>query len=58
MGIPSNQAANACMFTTYGLFLVFGLVVAWKFSNKKEFLASIRSQPAIPLAFNFVASCM
>ncbi|KAK9370201.1 hypothetical protein V1509DRAFT_330234 [Lipomyces kononenkoae] len=56
MGIPSPQASNACMFTTYGVFLVFGLLVAWRYSNKKEFLAAIKSQPAIPLAFNFVAS--
>ncbi|KAK9492706.1 hypothetical protein V1508DRAFT_432705 [Lipomyces doorenjongii] len=56
MAIPSTQASNACIYTTYGVFLVFGLLVAWKFSNRKEFLAAIRSQPAIPLAFNFIAS--
>ncbi|KAK9387974.1 hypothetical protein V1515DRAFT_452193 [Lipomyces mesembrius] len=35
---------------------VFGLLVAWKFSNRKEFLAAIRSQPGKPyyysIAFN------
>ncbi|KAK9263226.1 hypothetical protein V1519DRAFT_382958 [Lipomyces tetrasporus] len=56
MAIPSTQASNASIYTTYGVFLVFGLVVAWRFSNRKEFLAAIRSQPAIPLAFNFIAS--
>ncbi|KAK9333153.1 hypothetical protein V1520DRAFT_271044 [Lipomyces starkeyi] len=56
MAIPSTQISNACIYTTYGVFLVFGLLVAWKFSNRKEFLAAIRSQPAIPLAFNFIAS--
>ncbi|KAK9314092.1 hypothetical protein V1522DRAFT_392251 [Lipomyces starkeyi] len=58
MAIPSTQASNACIYTTYGVFLVFGLLVAWKFSNRKEFLAAIRSQPAIPLAFNFIASVL
>ncbi|KAJ8102159.1 hypothetical protein POJ06DRAFT_248953 [Lipomyces tetrasporus] len=58
MAIPSTQASNASIYTTYGVFLVFGLVVAWRFSNRKEFLAAIRSQPAIPLAFNFIASAM
>ncbi|KAK9376869.1 uncharacterized protein V1513DRAFT_429694 [Lipomyces chichibuensis] len=56
MAIPSTLASNACIYTTYGVFLVFGLLVAWKFSNRKEFLAAIKSQRALPLAFNFIAS--
>ncbi|KAK7208540.1 hypothetical protein BZA70DRAFT_234740 [Myxozyma melibiosi] len=56
MGYISLRAANACVYTTYGVFLVLGLYVAWRFRGRKEFLAALRSQPPIPLAFNFLAS--
>ncbi|KAK9454072.1 hypothetical protein V1511DRAFT_404897 [Dipodascopsis uninucleata] len=59
MGLPSTQAANACLYVTYGLFLIMGLTVAWKKGrNNKEFLASNRSQPPIPLALNFIAAAL
>ncbi|KAK9448713.1 uncharacterized protein V1518DRAFT_433745 [Limtongia smithiae] len=54
----SHHASNACIYTTYAAFLILGLAVAWKFRNSKEFLASLKSQAAVPLAFNFLASGM
>ncbi|KAK6330890.1 hypothetical protein TWF718_003088 [Orbilia javanica] len=58
MGQPSTQASNAIIYLTYGLFLVMGLGFAWKFRNqsKEQFLSSNRTQRAIPLALNFIAS--
>lgn len=59
MGQPSFQASNAIIYLTYGAFLVSGLCVAWCWRNqsKSEFLAALRTQKAIPLALNFIASC-
>ncbi|PSS12437.1 hypothetical protein M430DRAFT_125989 [Amorphotheca resinae ATCC 22711] len=58
MGVPSTQASNAIIYLTYGAFLVFGCYIAWRLrkSTKGEYLASNRTQTAIPLALNFIAS--
>ncbi|KAF3915717.1 hypothetical protein AA313_de0201674 [Arthrobotrys entomopaga] len=58
MGQPSTQASNAVIYLTYALFLAMGLFFAWKYrkQSKAEFLSSNRTQRAVPLALNFVAS--
>merc|ERR1711939_964495 len=60
MGQPSHQASNAVIYTTYAAFLAFGLFVAWtlRHQTKGEYLASVRTQKGIPLAFNFIASAL
>ncbi|KAK0669534.1 hypothetical protein QBC41DRAFT_223690 [Cercophora samala] len=58
MGQPSWEASHALVYVTYGLFLIIGTGVAWTFRNqsKGEFLAGNRTQTAVPLALNFIAS--
>ncbi|KAI4248438.1 MAG: hypothetical protein L6R40_000998 [Gallowayella cf. fulva] len=60
MGQPSYQASNAIIYLTYGAFLVIGVSISWLWrgQSKKEFLASNRTQKAIPLALNFIASAL
>ncbi|KAJ4298477.1 hypothetical protein N0V88_003507 [Collariella sp. IMI 366227] len=60
MGQPSFEASNALVYVTYGAFLCVGTGVAWKFRNqsKGEFLAGNRTQTALPLALNFIASAL
>ncbi|KAL2020211.1 hypothetical protein VTK56DRAFT_8637 [Thermocarpiscus australiensis] len=60
MGQPSFEASNAIVYVTYGAFLAVGTGVAWKFRNqsKGEFLAGNRTQKALPLALNFIASAL
>ncbi|KZF20499.1 hypothetical protein L228DRAFT_223622 [Xylona heveae TC161] len=60
MGVPSFQASNAVIYLSYGAFLVSGLYIAWRWrhQSKSDFLATNRSQTAIPLAFNFIASAL
>ncbi|KAL2134210.1 hypothetical protein VTI74DRAFT_775 [Chaetomium olivicolor] len=49
MGQPSFEASNALVYVTYGVFLMVGTGVAWKFRNqsKGEFLAGNRTQTAL-----------
>ncbi|KAK3059508.1 hypothetical protein LTS18_010706, partial [Coniosporium uncinatum] len=58
MGVPSFAASNAIIYLTYGFFLVAGVYIAWRLrkQTKGEYLSSNRTQKAIPLAFNFIAS--
>ncbi|KAK8204707.1 hypothetical protein HDK77DRAFT_412158 [Phyllosticta capitalensis] len=58
MGVPSFEASNAIIYLTYGALLLSGCAVAWKLrhQNKGEYLSSNRTQKAIPLALNFIAS--
>ncbi|KAL2198764.1 hypothetical protein P885DRAFT_67914 [Corynascus similis CBS 632.67] len=60
MGQPSFEASHALVYVTYGVFLLVGTGVAWKFRNqsKGEFLAGNRTQTALPLALNFIASAL
>ncbi|ETI27192.1 hypothetical protein G647_09875 [Cladophialophora carrionii CBS 160.54] len=60
MGLPSQQASNAVIYTTYAAFLVFGLAIAWtlRHQSKGEYLATLRTQKGIPLALNFIASAL
>ncbi|TIC90641.1 putative urea active transporter 1 [Colletotrichum higginsianum] len=60
MGQPSAAASNAVIYVTYGLFLITGTAIAWKFRNqsKGEFLSGNRTQTAFPLALNFIASAL
>ncbi|KAL8914145.1 MAG: hypothetical protein Q9171_001140 [Xanthocarpia ochracea] len=60
MGQPSYQASNALIYLTYGAFLVTGVWIAWVWrgQSKKDFLANNRTQKAIPLALNFIASAL
>ncbi|EQB58945.1 hypothetical protein CGLO_00733 [Colletotrichum gloeosporioides Cg-14] len=46
MGQPSFAASNAIIYVTYGLFLITGTAIAWKFRNqsKGEFLSGNRTQ--------------
>ncbi|KAK4189172.1 hypothetical protein QBC35DRAFT_380893 [Podospora australis] len=58
MGQPSKEASHALVYVTYGIFLLIGTGVAWTFRNqsKGQFLAGNRTQTAVPLALNFIAS--
>ncbi|KAI4157411.1 MAG: hypothetical protein L6R39_000693 [Caloplaca ligustica] len=60
MGQPSFQASNAIIYLTYGAFLVTGVWIAWLWrrQSKADFLASNRTQKALPLALNFIASAL
>ncbi|KPI34934.1 uncharacterized protein AB675_3856 [Cyphellophora attinorum] len=60
MGMPSAPASNAIIYTTYALFLCFGLAVAWKLrkQSKGEWLSANGTQKGIPLALNFIASAL
>ncbi|XMA14787.1 hypothetical protein WAI453_007578 [Rhynchosporium graminicola] len=58
MGQPSTQASNAVVYLSYGAFLVFGCYIAWRLrhQSKADYLSSNRTQTAVPLALNFIAS--
>ncbi|KFH47074.1 hypothetical protein ACRE_020940 [Hapsidospora chrysogenum ATCC 11550] len=58
MGQPSFEASNAIIYLTYGAFLVMGIGIAWRLKDqsKIDFLSSNRTQTALPLALNFIAS--
>ncbi|TGZ80453.1 hypothetical protein EX30DRAFT_359054 [Ascodesmis nigricans] len=58
MGSLSSEASNALIYCTFGAFLISGCYIAWIFrqQSKMDFLHSNRTQTAIPLALNFVAS--
>ncbi|KAI9831481.1 MAG: hypothetical protein M1826_003371 [Phylliscum demangeonii] len=60
MVYPSSPASNAIMYLTYAAFLIFGLYIAWRLRHqtKRDFLSSNRTQKALPLAFNFIASAL
>ena len=36
MGQPSSPASNALIYVTYALFLVLGLVIAWRIRNQSK----------------------
>lgn len=58
MGQPSFAASNAIIYVTYGFFLILGTSIAWKMRKQPntDFLSGNRTQTALPLAFNFIAS--
>ncbi|EMF12294.1 uncharacterized protein SEPMUDRAFT_45418 [Sphaerulina musiva SO2202] len=58
MGQPSHPASNALIYCTYAAFLVFGLFIAWRLRGQStgQWLSANRTQKAIPLALNFIAS--
>ncbi|KAK7628371.1 urea transporter [Phyllosticta citricarpa] len=58
MGVPSFEASNAIIYLTYGALLLSGVAVAWRLRHqtKEDYLSSNRTQKAIPLALNFIAS--
>ncbi|KAH0423125.1 hypothetical protein CcaCcLH18_12410 [Colletotrichum camelliae] len=59
MGQPSSAASNAIIYVTYGLFLITGTAIAWKFRNqsKGEFLSGyIRAAPSFPPCWQCLAS--
>ncbi|USW50916.1 Putative sodium/solute symporter, sodium/glucose symporter superfamily [Septoria linicola] len=60
MGQPSQPASNALIYCTYAAFLVFGLYVAWRLRGQSagQWLSANRTQKAIPLALNFIASAL
>ncbi|GIZ47626.1 hypothetical protein CKM354_001071300 [Cercospora kikuchii] len=60
MGQPSNPASNALIYCTYAAFLAFGLFVAWRLRGQSagEWLSANRTQKALPLALNFIASAL
>ncbi|CAD6503503.1 BgTH12-03166 [Blumeria graminis f. sp. triticale] len=57
---PTPQASNTVVFISYTVFLIFGLLIACKLRNqsKAEWLSGNRTQSAIPLALNFIASAL
>ncbi|CUS14488.1 unnamed protein product [Tuber aestivum] len=58
MGMPPQSASNGLIYTTYAIFLIIGLSLAWRYrgQSKLEFIHSNRTQTAIPVALNFIAS--
>ncbi|KUI61290.1 putative urea active transporter 1 [Cytospora mali] len=58
MGQPSFQASNAIVYVTFGVFLIMGTALAWKYrkESKDEFLSGNRTRTAFPIALNFIAS--
>ncbi|KAL6880913.1 hypothetical protein J3F83DRAFT_720280 [Trichoderma novae-zelandiae] len=60
MGQPSFAASNAIIYVTYGFFLILGTGIAWKMRKQSntDFLSGNRTQTALPLAFNFIASAL
>ncbi|KAK6197386.1 putative urea/polyamine transporter [Scheffersomyces amazonensis] len=54
----SSQGSNAIIYLTYAFLLFTGIFLAWKFTNKTQFLSSNGTQRGIPLALNFIASAM
>ncbi|KAK1255962.1 hypothetical protein MKX07_008221 [Trichoderma sp. CBMAI-0711] len=60
MGQPSFAASNAIIYVTYGFFLILGTSIAWKMRKQPntDFLSGNRTQTALPLAFNFIASAL
>ncbi|SCV00445.1 LAME_0G09780g1_1 [Lachancea meyersii CBS 8951] len=56
MGHLSVQAAHGILWPTYVVVLISALAVAYWCSDSKTFLSANRTQKAIPLAFNFLAS--
>ncbi|SCU87432.1 LAFA_0E06678g1_1 [Lachancea sp. 'fantastica'] len=56
MGEISNKAANGILWPTYVVILVSACIVAYWYRDSKTFLSANRTQKAIPLAFNFLAS--
>lgn len=48
MGLPSEPASNGIIYTTYALFLVFGLAVGWRFRKSKgDYLSALRTQTCL-----------
>ncbi|SCU85783.1 LANO_0C05336g1_1 [Lachancea nothofagi CBS 11611] len=56
MGHLSFQAANGIIWPTYAVVLISACALAYWKRDSKSFLSANRTQKAIPLAFNFVAS--
>lgn len=56
MGSPSEPASNAIIYLSFGFVLALGLLISWRFSEVSNFLSGNRTQRALPLACNFVAS--
>lgn len=55
----STPAAYALFFITVLSFLIIGLYAAYKNTkNKSDFLSSLRTQTAVPLALNWIASSL
>nr|CAG8598444.1 8515_t:CDS:2 [Entrophospora candida]CAG8633027.1 9683_t:CDS:2 [Entrophospora candida] len=55
----STPAAYALFFITALSFLIIGLYAAYKNTkNKSDFLSSLRTQTAVPLALNWIASSL
>ncbi|KAH3664369.1 hypothetical protein WICMUC_005754 [Wickerhamomyces mucosus] len=52
----SDKGSNAIIYVTYAVMLVAGVSIGFYVRDKKTFLSANRTQKAIPLAFNFIAS--
>lgn len=58
MGVISTAGYNAIIYMSYAMLLVTGLLLAWRFATKDNFLSSNGTQGGLALAVNFVASGM
>lgn len=53
----SKPAGNAITYVTYMVLLITGVGIAfWGNNSKSSFLAANKTQKALPLALNFLAS--
>ena len=58
MGHISTPGYNAIIYCSYTVILVTGLLLAWKYARKNNFLSNNGTQGGLTLAVNFIASGM
>ncbi|RKP31788.1 urea transport protein [Metschnikowia bicuspidata] len=58
MGHISTPGYNAIIYCSYTVILVTGLLLAWKYARKDNFLSNNGTQGGLTLAVNFIASAM
>lgn len=56
MGVISDHASNACIYTGYAVALIMGVVGAWWGRGYGQYLSGNGTRSWGPLTLNFVAS--